>query len=151
VVAFDNDQRELIRLVDLDLPESLVKPQRPQKKEILIKEGLNYKAGEGCKWYVEVDEVFYQGLQKYQQQLGTLTINAAVGRFLLEKGILQLHPNDATQYLDLNDEVNTSTSPSPRKQNNPNPLNLSTKTLNKLQQYINKYGEEAILKLLGDE
>ena len=39
LVAFDDNQRELIRLKDLDLPESLVKPQKPQKKEILIKEG----------------------------------------------------------------------------------------------------------------
>ena len=45
MVVFDDEQRELIRLLDLDLPESLVQPQKPQKKEILIKEGLNYKAG----------------------------------------------------------------------------------------------------------
>ncbi len=58
MVAFDNDQREFLRLEDLDLP-SLSQPQKPQKKEILIKEGLNYKAGEGCKWYIEVEEKTY--------------------------------------------------------------------------------------------
>ncbi len=100
VVAFDNDQRELIRLQDLDLP-SLSKPQKPQKKEILIKEGLNYKAGQGCKWYVEVEEEVYKGLQIYQKRLSTPTLNGAFSRFLVEKGILKTHPDNPTKLLDL--------------------------------------------------
>ncbi len=79
VVAFDNDQRELIRLQDLDLP-SLSKPQKPQKKEILIKEGLNYKAGQGCKWYVEVEEEDYRLFQEYQRQVNAPTIRSCLVR-----------------------------------------------------------------------
>ncbi len=79
VVAFDNDQRELIRLQDLDLP-SLSKPQKPQKKEILIKEGLNYKAGQGCKWYVEVEEEDYRLFQEYQRQVNAPSIRSCLVR-----------------------------------------------------------------------
>ena len=79
VVAFDNDQRELIRLQDLDLP-SLSQPQKPQKKEILIKEGLNYKAGQGCKWYVEVEEEDYRLFQEYQRQVNAPTIRSCLVR-----------------------------------------------------------------------
>ncbi len=79
MVAFDNDQRELIRLQDLDLP-SLSQPQKPQKKEILIKEGLNYKAGQGCKWYVEVEEEDYRLFQEYQRQVNAPTIRSCLVR-----------------------------------------------------------------------
>ena len=79
VVAFDNDQRELIRLQDLDLP-SLSQPQKPQKKEILIKEGLNYKAGQGCKWYVEVEEEDYRLFQEYQRQVNAPSIRSCLVR-----------------------------------------------------------------------
>jgi hypothetical protein len=136
VVAFDNDQRELIRLQDLDLP-SLSKPQKPQKKEILIKEGLNYKAGQGCKWYVEVEEEVYKGLQIYQKRLSTPTLNGAFSRFLVEKGILKTHPDNPTKLLDLEDTTPTLKA-----------LNLSITTLNLLQQYINQHGEEALRALL---
>ncbi len=136
VVAFDNDQRELIRLQDLDLP-SLSKPQKPQKKEILIKEGLNYKAGQGCKWYVEVEEEVYKGLQIYQKRLSTPTLNGAFSRFLVEKGILKTHPDNPTKLLDLEDTTPTFKA-----------LNLSITTLNLLQQYVNKHGEEALIALL---
>ena len=137
MVAFDNDQRELIRLQDLDLP-SLSKPQKPQKKEILIKEGLNYKAGQGCKWYVEVEEEVYKGLQIYQKRLSTPTLNGAFSRFLVEKGILKTHPDNPTKLLDLEDTTPTLKA-----------LNLSITTMNLLQQYINKHGEEAIIRLLS--
>ena len=82
LLAFDDDQRELIRLKDLDLPE-LSKPNKPQKKEILIKEGLNYKAGipgYGCKWYVEVEEDDYRLFQEYQRQVNAPTISSSLVR-----------------------------------------------------------------------
>jgi hypothetical protein len=56
-----------------------------EKKEILIKEGLNYKAGNpgmGCHWYVEVQEETYQKLKEYQQKINTATVDSAIKRFL---------------------------------------------------------------------
>ncbi len=76
VVEFSPGKRELFPLKDLDLPPS------PIKKEIIIQEGLNYKAGSKCKWYVEVEEENYRRLQEYREKVGTVTINAAIGRFL---------------------------------------------------------------------
>ena len=128
VVAFDNDQRELIRLQDLDLP-SLSKPQKPQKKEILIKEGLNYKAGEGCKWYIEVEEKTYNQLQNLRTETGAITIDGALTRFLS-----QSKKQETYHFSKFN---------SPLKS-----LNVSILTLNIIQQYVNNHGEEALIALL---
>ncbi len=84
VVEFSPGERELIQLKDLDLPHQ-PKPQRPSKKEIIIKEGLNYKAGWPCKWYVEVEEKTYKGLQEYREKVGTVTLDGAIARFLEEE------------------------------------------------------------------
>ena len=123
VVAFDNDQREFLRLEDLDLP-SLSQPQKPQKKEILIKEGLNYKAGEGCKWYIEVEEKTYHQLQNLRVETGAITIDGALTRFLPQT-------------------YNSPKFNSPLKS-----LNVSITTLNIIQQYVNNHGEEVIVRLL---
>lgn len=89
IVAFDNDERDVINLTDLDLPTELSKPilvnestSKPVKKEIIIKEGLNYKAGEGCRWYVEVSEENYQKLKVYKQKAGAVTTDGAIRRSL---------------------------------------------------------------------
>ncbi len=84
VVEFSPGERELIQLKDLDLPHQPL-PQRPSKKEIIIKEGLNYKAGWPCKWYVEVEEKTYKGLQEYREKVGTVTLDGAIARFLEEE------------------------------------------------------------------
>ncbi|MGB5712017.1 MAG: hypothetical protein WBM44_14040, partial [Waterburya sp.] len=84
LVEFSPGQRELIPLKDLDLSQK-PQPLRPKKKEIIIQEGLNYKAGYpgyGCKWYIEVAEQTYQGLKEYREKVGTITIDAALIRFL---------------------------------------------------------------------
>jgi hypothetical protein len=128
VVAFDNDQREFLRLEDLDLP-SLSQPQKPQKKEILIKEGLNYKAGEGCKWYIEVEEKTYHQLQNLRTETGAITIDGALTRFLA-----QSKKQETYHFSKFN---------SPLKS-----LNVSIITLNIIQQYVNKHGEEALIALL---
>ena len=112
MVAFEDEQRELIKLKDLDLPE-LSSPQKSRKKEIVIKEGLNYKAGTpgyGCKWYVEVEEDTYQQLQAYQQQLGTLTIDATISRSLEKKPTSQSKVNNTvvSQFQQLSSEKDNS-------------------------------------------
>ncbi len=58
-----------------------------EKKEILIKEGLNYKAGNPgmrCHWYVEVQEETYQKLKEYQQKINTTTVDSAIKQVLEE-------------------------------------------------------------------
>ncbi|MGK7894604.1 MAG: hypothetical protein AB4372_13505, partial [Xenococcus sp. (in: cyanobacteria)] len=84
VVEFSPGRRAVIQLEDFDFSQKS-QPQRPQKKEIIIKEGLNYKAGSPCKWYVEVEEKTYKGLQEYREKVGTITLDAAIARFLEEE------------------------------------------------------------------
>ena len=86
VVEFASGKREVIELEDFDFSIK-PQPQPPLKREIIIKEGLNYKVGNpgyGCKWYVEVSPETYQGLQEYQEKVGTLTMDCAIAQFLEE-------------------------------------------------------------------
>jgi hypothetical protein len=95
IVEFSPGKRELIYLKDLDLPQK-PHPQRTKKKEIIIQEGLNYKAGcpgYGCKWYVEVTEQTYKRLQEYRQKVGTVTLDGAINRFLEEEEEKDKTPN----------------------------------------------------------
>ena len=95
IVAFEDNHHQLLYLKDLDLPESLQKPllekpSRPQKKEIVIKEGLNYFAGSlgsNCKWYLEVQKHIYEGLKIYQSQINAIDIERILTDLLIEKGI----------------------------------------------------------------
>jgi hypothetical protein len=112
----------------LDLP-SLSQPQKPQKKEILIKEGLNYKAGEGCKWYIEVEEKTYNQLQNLRAETGAITIDGALTRFLSQS-------------------KKQETYHSPKFNSPLKSLNVSIITLNIIQQYVNNHGEEALRALL---
>lgn len=85
VVEFSPEKREVIQYQDFDFDSINTPPQRPVKKEIIIQEGLNYKVGNpgySCKWYVEVSEQTYKGLQNYQEKVGTPTIDSAIDRFL---------------------------------------------------------------------
>jgi hypothetical protein len=81
VVEFSPGFRKVIQLEDFDFSDQ-PQPQQPQKKEIIIQEGLNYFAGSPCKWYVEVEEKTYLRLQEYREKVGTVTLDAAIGRFL---------------------------------------------------------------------
>ena len=85
VVEFSPGKKEVIQYQDFDFDSINTPPQPSVKKEIIIQEGLNYKAGNpgyGCKWYVEVREQTYKGLEKYQEKVGTPTIDSAIARFL---------------------------------------------------------------------
>ncbi len=77
VVEFSPGFRKVIQLEDFDFS--------PRKKEIIIQEGLNYFAGSPCKWYVEVEEKTYLRLQEYREKVGTITLDAAIARFLEEE------------------------------------------------------------------
>ena len=85
VVEFSPGKREVIQYQDFDFTSVNPQPKPPVKREIIIQEGLNYKVGNpgyGCKWYVEVSEQTYKGLQNYQEKVGTPTIDSAIDRFL---------------------------------------------------------------------
>ena len=96
VVEFSPGKREVIQYQDFDFDSINTPPQPPVKREIIIQEGLNYKVGNpgyGCKWYVEVSEQTYKRLEKYQEKLGTLTIDATIDRFLEEEEEKEKTPN----------------------------------------------------------
>ena len=138
IVAFEDNHRELLYLEDLDLPESLQKPQllqpqRPRKKEIILKEGLNYFVKESedkCRWYVELDKEIYQGLKIYQERVQAMSVNAGISRFLENEGIL-LRPFPENKIID----------------EKPSPINsLNSETRNKLENIVEKHGVDAIFK-----
>ena len=143
MVAFEDNHCEFLQLSDLDLPESLQKPllekpQRPQKKEIVIKEGLNYfirESEDKCRWYVELDEEIYEGLKIYQERVQAMSVNAAIIRFLEKEGIL-LRPFPENKIIDEKPSAITS---------------LTNDTRNKLEDFISKHGESGIMKLLDEE
>ena len=143
IVAFEDNHHQLLQLSDLDLPESLQKPQlqkpqRPKKKEIILKEGLNYFVKESedkCRWYVELDKEIYEGLKIYQDRVQAMSVNAAMMRFLENEGIL-LRPYPDNQLIDEKPSAIT---------------NLTSDTRNKLENYISKHGESGIMKLLDTE
>ena len=140
IVAFDDNHRELLYLKDLDLPESLQKPlrqkpQRPRKKEIILKEGLNYfirESEDKCRWYVELDKEIYQGLKIYQERVQAMSVNAGIIRFLENEGIL-LRPFPENKIIDEKPSAITL---------------LNSENRNKLEDYISKHGESGIMKLL---
>ena len=47
-----------------------------------VKEGLNYKAGNGCEWYVRVEQATWERLLGYRNRVGTATIDGAIKRML---------------------------------------------------------------------
>lgn len=49
-----------------------------------IEEGINYKQGMGCEFYVRVSQETWERLNKYAEYVGTATLNGAVARLLRE-------------------------------------------------------------------
>ena len=64
-----------------------------------IKEGINYKAGEPAKWYVEVKEETYKALNEYKEKNNIVGIDAIITQFLIEKGLLKPDPSNPTRFL----------------------------------------------------
>jgi hypothetical protein len=55
---------------------------------VQIKEGLNYKAGNGgCEWYVRVEQTTWEKLLEYQAHVGTATLDSAIKRLLERVGV----------------------------------------------------------------
>jgi hypothetical protein len=55
---------------------------RSTKSKKKYTEGLNYKAGLGCEWYLKVEQSTYQQLQEYQTEQGLPTLNSALVELL---------------------------------------------------------------------
>ncbi|BAU67553.1 hypothetical protein STA3757_49750 (plasmid) [Stanieria sp. NIES-3757] len=49
-----------------------------------LNEGINYKQGMGCEFYVRVSQETWEKLNKYAEYIGTATLNGAVARLLNE-------------------------------------------------------------------
>jgi hypothetical protein len=45
-------------------------------------EGLNYRSGLGCEWYVKVEQSIYQQLMDYQAKKGLPTLNSTISNLL---------------------------------------------------------------------
>ena len=112
-VAFENNERDVIKLTDLDLPPSLTKPitsvnSFPVKREIIIKEGLNYKVGNpgyGCKWYLEVEEDDYLLFLQYQKKMNAPTIRSCLLKLIEEKKQQELPPSSDDILVKLSSQI----------------------------------------------
>jgi hypothetical protein len=58
--------------------------QRSSVESSQLREGLNYKPGNGCEWNVKVERSTYEQLKDYQIRMGLPTLNSAIAN-LLEK------------------------------------------------------------------
>ena len=52
-----------------------------------LREGINYKQGMGCEFYVRVSQETWEKLNKYAEYVGTASLNGAVARLLNESVI----------------------------------------------------------------
>jgi hypothetical protein len=57
---------------------------RSSKKTSSVKrsEGLNYRSGLGCEWYVKVEQAIYQQLMDYKVKKGLPTLNSTISNLL---------------------------------------------------------------------
>jgi len=78
IVEFENGQRELMQLQDLDWWAS----SATQNKTVI--EGINYRPGLGCEWYVKVEQSTWERLIEYQKSVGCLTPEAVIKKLLDE-------------------------------------------------------------------
>lgn len=61
--------------------EFKVGPRR-LKSRTQPQEGINYTPGQGCEYYVRLDEITWKKLQAYQESVGSATLGGAVARLL---------------------------------------------------------------------
>lgn len=78
IVEFENGQKELMQLHDLDWWA----PSATQNQT--VQEGINYRPGLGCEWYVKVKQSTWERLIEYQKSVGCLTPDAVINRLLDE-------------------------------------------------------------------
>lgn len=76
IVEFESGKRELIQLENLDWWS----PSSTQVKK--VQEGINYHPGNGCEWYVKVEQSTWDRLIEYQKSVGCLTLDAVINGLL---------------------------------------------------------------------
>lgn len=74
IILFDDGNREM-------LGSDFLSPKTIDPK-FQVKEGLNYRAGNGCEWYVRVEQATWERLLGYRNRVGTATIDGAIKRML---------------------------------------------------------------------
>jgi hypothetical protein len=57
-------------------------PPKRSKSQTQPQEGVNYTPGQGCEYYVRLDEATWKRLRAYQEEVGTATLGGAVARLL---------------------------------------------------------------------
>jgi hypothetical protein len=77
IILFDDGQREIFGLESLSSPKIADVPVKFQ-----VREGLNYRAGNGCEWYVRVEQSTWERLRSYRTRVGTATLDGAIKRML---------------------------------------------------------------------
>jgi hypothetical protein len=84
IVALSNGDRELIKLQDLEgtASEQITENSSGTQKR-QIREGVNYQPGHGgCEYYVRVEAKTWEQLQRYQEELGTATLDGTIARLI---------------------------------------------------------------------
>lgn len=76
IILFDDGNREMLGS-DFLSPKTIDVAAKFQ-----VKEGLNYRAGNGCEWYVRVEQATWERLLRYRNRVGTATIDGAIKRML---------------------------------------------------------------------
>jgi hypothetical protein len=86
IIEFIDGERELLRIENLKPEADRCSVPLDEKKANSSKfypnEGINYRPGLGCEWYVRVEEETWNQLLKYQAKEGTATLNGAIKRLL---------------------------------------------------------------------
>ena len=77
VTAKQQKENQSIIKESLDLKKAKNKSIKSQKKE-----GLNYKPGLGCEWYVKVNQETYEKIKDYQARLGIATLDRVINELL---------------------------------------------------------------------
>lgn len=100
IVCFENGERETI---DVKYLERISPPSQnvyiqeetdlptPSQPPNNVREGINYKPGQGCEWYVKVSQETWEELIFYQRQIGAASPGSAVKRLLDEVQALRLN------------------------------------------------------------
>jgi hypothetical protein len=76
IILFDDGNREMLGS-DFLSPKTIDVSAKFQ-----VREGLNYRAGNGCEWYVRLEQATWERLLRYRNRIGTATIDGAIKRML---------------------------------------------------------------------
>jgi hypothetical protein len=76
IILFEDGNREML-VSDFLSPKTIDVAAKFQ-----VREGLNYRAGNGCECYVRVEQATWERLLRYRNRIGTATLDGAIKRML---------------------------------------------------------------------